>query len=88
MGRRSPYSIVSSEPLISFLSCRVVWFLCIGFAILGALSLNQRVWQRYYSSPTVIAMDRNKFFWNTTFPSVTLCPHGMIDDNKLNLYFE
>lgn len=71
-----------------FLFSRILWFFCIGVAIFGALSLSQRVWHRYNSSPTVIAMDRNKFFWNTTFPSLTLCPHSTIDDNKLRLYFE
>lgn len=50
--------------------------------------MSSRVWLRYQSSPTVITMDRNKFFWNTTFPSLTMCPHKKIDDNKLRRYFE
>ncbi|XP_031627798.1 pickpocket protein 11 [Contarinia nasturtii] len=36
----------------------------------------------------VISMDRNKFFWNTSFPSLTVCPHKRIDDAKLHEYMK
>lgn len=33
-------------------------------------------------------MDRNKFVWNTSFPSLTVCPHKRIDDAKLDEYMK
>lgn len=36
----------------------------------------------------VISMDRNKFVWNTSFPSLTVCPHKRIDDTKLEKYMK
>lgn len=31
-------------------------------------------------------MDRNKFVWNTSFPSLTVCPHKRLDDTKVDNY--
>ncbi|KAL7738280.1 hypothetical protein ACLKA6_006611 [Drosophila palustris] len=50
------------------------------------ISLSQRTWQRFQTSPMVISMDRNKLVWNTSFPSLTVCPHKRIDDVKVDEY--
>ncbi|TMW49501.1 hypothetical protein DOY81_005420, partial [Sarcophaga bullata] len=34
----------------------------------------------------VISMDRNKLVWNTSFPSLTVCPHKRIDELKVDEY--
>ncbi|XP_055691219.1 pickpocket protein 11 [Lutzomyia longipalpis] len=65
---------------------RTMWFSFVALAFYGTASLSQRIWQRYQESPTVISIDRNMFFWNTTFPAVTVCPHRHIDDDKLTNY--
>lgn len=44
--------------------------------------------ERYNENPTVISMDRNMFFWNTSFPSLTICPHKKLNELKLNQYME
>ncbi|KAL5273579.1 hypothetical protein ACFFRR_000373 [Megaselia abdita] len=36
----------------------------------------------------VISMDRNKLFWNTSFPSLTVCPHKRIDEVKVEYYMQ
>lgn len=38
----------------------------------GVVDLSIDIWERFQTSPTVISMDRNKFFWNTSFPSLTV----------------
>lgn len=48
---------------------RLVWLVCIGIGIYGILSLGLNTWNRYQTNPTVISMDRNKFEWNTSFPT-------------------
>lgn len=48
---------------------RLVWIVCISIGIYGIVSLGSDTWNRYQTNPTVISMDRNKFSWNTSFPS-------------------
>lgn len=48
---------------------RLVWLVCIGIGVYGIVSLGLNTWERYQTNPTVISMDRNKFEWNTSFPS-------------------
>lgn len=67
---------------------RLLWAICICIAIYGTASLAQRTWKRFQTSPMVISMDRNKFVWNTSFPSLTVCPHKHIDDGKLAAYMK
>ncbi|CAO1302693.1 unnamed protein product, partial [Diamesa hyperborea] len=65
---------------------RLIWMVCIIVGIYGIINLGQNIWNRYQTSPTVISMDRNKFSWNTSFPSLTVCPDRRIDENKLTEY--
>lgn len=65
---------------------RLLWAICICIAIFGTASLAQRTWNRFQTSPMVISMDRNKFVWNTSFPSLTVCPHKRLDDVKVEEY--
>lgn len=67
---------------------RLLWITCICIAIFGTASLTQRTWNRFQTSPMVISMDRNKFVWNTSFPSLTVCPHKRIDATKLDDYMK
>lgn len=48
---------------------RLIWLSCISVGIYGIIDLGKNTWNRYQTSPTVITMDRNKFQWNTSFPS-------------------
>ncbi|XP_059610139.1 pickpocket protein 11 [Phlebotomus argentipes] len=66
----------------------ILWMSFVAVAFYGTASLSQRIWKRYQESPTVISMDRNMFFWNTTFPAVTVCPHRQLDDSKIAHYLQ
>jgi len=48
---------------------RLIWVACITIGVYGIIVLGMNTWNRYQTSPTVITMDRNKFSWNTSFPS-------------------
>ncbi|KAH8394667.1 hypothetical protein KR222_001446, partial [Zaprionus bogoriensis] len=65
---------------------RTLWFAFICVALFSIISLSHRTWQRFQTSPMVISMDRNKLVWNTSFPSLTVCPHKRIDDLKVDDY--
>ncbi|XP_017123669.1 sodium channel protein Nach isoform X2 [Drosophila elegans] len=65
---------------------RMLWFAFICVALFSIISLSKRTWHRFQTSPMVISMDRNKLFWNTSFPSLTVCPHKRIDELKVEEY--
>ncbi|KAL9697993.1 hypothetical protein quinque_001434 [Culex quinquefasciatus] len=65
---------------------RMVWITFIFVGIFGSVALAQRIWDRYQTSPVVISMDRNMYFWNTSFPSLTVCTHHRIDQDKVDRY--
>ena len=65
---------------------RIIWLSCIFIGVYGMVALSQRIWNRFQTSPTVISMDRNMYFWNTSFPSLTICSHRRIDEDKLADY--
>ncbi|ALC40968.1 CG34369 [Drosophila busckii] len=65
---------------------RMLWFAFIIVALFSIISLSHRTWQRFQTSPMVISMDRNKLVWNTSFPSLTVCPHKRIDELKVEDY--
>jgi hypothetical protein len=48
---------------------RLIWMVCICLGVFGIITLGNDTWTRYQTNPTVISMDRNKFSWNTSFPS-------------------
>ncbi|KAG6457364.1 hypothetical protein O3G_MSEX010277, partial [Manduca sexta] len=66
----------------------ILWLTVVGLCVFGSVYLSQTTWLRYQSSPTVISMDRDMFAWNTTFPSVTVCPTSKLDEKKLAAYLE
>ncbi|XP_016974859.2 acid-sensing ion channel 5 [Drosophila rhopaloa] len=53
----------------------VLLFVSIYFCIVVCLSSIDR----YYTKSTHIGLERNYYFWNTTFPSVTICPMHRLD---------
>uniref|UniRef100_A0A1I8PIK6 Sodium channel protein Nach n=1 Tax=Stomoxys calcitrans TaxID=35570 RepID=A0A1I8PIK6_STOCA len=65
---------------------RTLWFTFICVAVFSIISLSRRTWERFQTSPMVISMDRNKLVWNTSFPSLTVCPHKRIDELKVEEY--
>ncbi|CAH2105195.1 unnamed protein product [Euphydryas editha] len=57
-----------------------MWLMILIMSLFGTVYISRSTWLRYQSSPTVVSMDRDMFAWNTTFPSVTICP----DDSKIS----
>lgn len=71
---------------IYFTFFSVLWLAFICVALFSIISLSKRTWHRFQTSPMVISMDRNKLVWNTSFPSLTVCPHKRIDELKVEEY--
>nr|XP_023029075.1 sodium channel protein Nach-like [Leptinotarsa decemlineata] len=65
---------------------RFIWFVLVAAAVYGASVLSSLTWTRYQENPTVISMERDRFSWNTSFPSATICPFLKVDTKKLDDY--
>lgn len=66
----------------------VIWFSLIALAIYGAAVLSALTLTRYRENPTVISMERDRFSWNTSFPSATICPTTKLDEALLEEYLD
>lgn len=71
------------HPLENFL-----WLGLVAAAVYGAAVLSSMTLIRYRDNPTVISMERDRFFWNTSFPAATICPTRKIDLESLEYYLE
>uniref|UniRef100_A0A6E8VRH2 Sodium channel protein Nach n=1 Tax=Anopheles coluzzii TaxID=1518534 RepID=A0A6E8VRH2_ANOCL len=52
---------------------KVIWLGIISMALFAGCYNVGSFWVRYWTNPTVIALDRDYHLWNTTFPSLTVC---------------
>jgi hypothetical protein len=54
---------------------RVLWLVLVSTGIAGTALFSSSTWRRYQDNPIVVSMDRDYKGWNTSFPSITICPH-------------
>ncbi|XP_066905387.1 uncharacterized protein, partial [Halyomorpha halys] len=52
-------------------------------AIWGATTLSLQTWKRFQENPTVVSMERNYKDWNTSFPSIAVCPNAKYNEETL-----
>ena len=63
--------------------CSLFWLVLVCLGILGAVELSLFNWRRYQDNPTVISLERDYKTWNTSFPSVTICPDVKYDTQNI-----
>lgn len=61
----------------------VLWLVALLAAALGAAAVSAAAWERYQTTPSMIAMERDFRVWNTSAPAGTLCPHIRVDPEAL-----
>ncbi|XP_034246879.1 uncharacterized protein LOC117648482 [Thrips palmi] len=62
---------------------RIVWTAFVLLGLYGAVVVSLSTWDHYQENPTVIAMERDYKEWNTSFPSVTICPTIKYDEESV-----
>ncbi|XP_017024503.1 pickpocket protein 19 [Drosophila kikkawai] len=67
---------------------RLFWLAIVISSVIAALLLSRFQLDRYFSSPTVISVDRDYRGWNGSLPAVTLCYYDHIDSFKANEYIQ
>lgn len=63
-----------------FKSYRLIWFLLILACLYFSVDISLESIYKYMSKTTVIGVEKDYMFWNTTIPSVTVCQ----TENRLN----
>ncbi|EDW01455.1 GH20442 [Drosophila grimshawi] len=63
---------------------RLLWMIVLLGSICTVYMLSQMQIARYFTSPTVISVDRDYRGWNGSLPAVTLCYYDHIDSFKAN----
>lgn len=67
---------------------RLLWFSLVALATYEVVKVSQIFLDRYRKNPTVISMERDRFSFNTSFPSITICPQRKVDEKYLEEYLE
>lgn len=62
------------------LCCRLFWLLLIISAFYLCTLVSLQSWDRYQTKSTVITVEKDYYYWNTTLPSLTICPQ----DERIN----
>ncbi|XP_040172013.1 sodium channel protein Nach isoform X2 [Anopheles arabiensis] len=61
------------KPLLHILE-RLFWLVLIVVSIYFSVVLSFVSWERYQSKSTVVAIEKDHYYWNTSMPSLTICP--------------
>lgn len=61
---------------------RVLWLVLISAGITATALFSSSTWRRYQQDPIVVSMERDYKSWNTSFPSITICPHLKYDNTS------
>lgn len=53
---------------------RVFWLFLVVLAAYATISIGLRSLDRYKTKNTVVSIEKDHYYWNTTLPSLTICP--------------
>lgn len=64
------------------------WFILIALSVYAVSILSSVALRHYTENPTVISMERDRFSWNTSFPTATVCPSNKLNRTRLEEFVE
>lgn len=67
---------------------RVLWTILICAALYFSVILSLESWDRYLHKSTVVSIERDHYYWNTSLPALTICPMDRLSREKFDLYAE
>ncbi|XP_058122437.1 sodium channel protein Nach [Anopheles ziemanni] len=65
---------------------KIFWFSLVVIALYFSVVLSFVSWERYQSHATVVAIEKDHYYWNTSMPSLTICPMRRIYKPYLQSY--
>lgn len=63
---------------------RLIWIVLVACAAYEIAYVSNISLGRYRENPTVISMERDRYFWNTSFPAATVCPLRKLNEEFLD----
>lgn len=64
------------------------WLFFVVVSVHAVSILSSVALRRYTETPTVISIERDRFSWNTSFPTATVCPINKINQSRLDGFIE
>lgn len=65
---------------------RLIWIVLVACAAYEIVVVSNISLDRYRENPTVISIERDRYFWNTSFPAATVCPVRKLNEEFLEGY--
>ncbi|XP_021701414.1 uncharacterized protein LOC5573493 isoform X1 [Aedes aegypti] len=58
---------------------KVLWIVLIVISLYFCVTLSLESWERFLTKSTVVAIEKDHYYWNISLPSLTICPMERID---------
>uniref|UniRef100_A0A1A9WKE9 Uncharacterized protein n=1 Tax=Glossina brevipalpis TaxID=37001 RepID=A0A1A9WKE9_9MUSC len=65
---------------------RFIWFSLVTISMYFSIKIGLQSVDKYYTKSTVLGLERNYYYWNTTMPSVTICPLARLNKRLFHDY--
>lgn len=65
-----------------------IWCVFVAASVCAVSKLSGLALRRYTENPTVISIERDRFFWNTSFPTATICPINKLNQTRLDEFID
>jgi amiloride-sensitive sodium channel len=77
----------SNQFMLHFIE-RFLWFALILFSLYFCVEFSLESWDRYLHKSTVVTIERDHYYWNTSLPSITICPMERLSRKLFDDYCE
>lgn len=67
---------------------RLLWLTLIVAALFFCVEFTLESWKRYLYHSTVVSIERDHYYWNTSLPALTICPTKRLSVEKYDEYAE
>lgn len=65
---------------------KIFWLCLICTAVYFTLEFSLENWDRYLHKSTVVSVERDYYYWNTSLPSLTICPMQRLSAERYEAY--
>jgi len=81
------FSYIGTKMVVHLIE-KVFWLSLIGVALYYCIEFSLESWDRYLYKSTVVSIERDYYYWNTSLPSITVCPMTRLSIERYDAYAE
>jgi acid-sensing ion channel, other len=67
---------------------KIFWLILICVGVFFSVDFGLESWDRYLHKATVVSVERDYYYWNTSMPSLTICPIARLMKTRYDEYAE